>query len=84
MPAIEKAIGPEGALGVHIAIVSSIPPDVMARSLAFMLPAMNIDNRTEMLTGMKMSAPPQAFDAVMGLASSVLEPADFTALAARL
>jgi Hemerythrin HHE cation binding domain len=84
MPAIEKAIGPEGALGFHIAIVSSIPPDVMARSLAFMLPAMNIDNRTEMLTGMKMSAPPQAFDAVMGLASSVLEPADFTALAARL
>jgi len=84
MPAIEQAIGPQGALGLHIAVVSSIPPDVMARSLAFMLPAMNIDNRTELLTGMKMSAPPEAFNAVMGLASSVLEPADFTALAARL
>jgi hypothetical protein len=56
----------------------------MARSLAFMLPAMNIDNRTELLTGMKMSAPPEAFNAVMGLASSVLEPADFAVLAARL
>ena len=84
MPAIERAIGPEGALGIHIAIVSTIPPDVMAQSLAFMLPAMNIDNRTELLTGMKMSAPPEAFDAVMGLASSVLAPTDFTALAARL
>ena len=84
MPAIERSIGPEGALGLHIAVVSSIPPDVMARSLAFMLPAMNIDNRTELLTGMKMSAPPQAFEAVMGLASSVLDPNDFTALAARL
>jgi hypothetical protein len=84
MPAIEQAIGPQGALGLHIAVVSSIPPDVMARSLAFMLPAMNIDNRTELLTGMKMSAPPEAFNAVMGLASSVLEPADFAALAARL
>ena len=84
MPAIEQAIGPQGALGLHIAVVSSIPPDVMARSLAFMLPAMNIDNRTELLTGMKMSAPPEAFNAVMGLASSVLEPADFAALSARL
>jgi hemerythrin HHE cation binding domain-containing protein len=84
MPAIERAIGPQGALGIHVAVVSSIPPEVMARSLAFMLPAMNIDNRTELLTGMKMTAPPEAFDAVMGLASSVLEPADFSALAARL
>ena len=66
MPAIEQAIGPEGALGVHIAIVSSIPPEEMARSLAFMLPAMNLDDRTEMLTGMKMSAPTEAFDAVTG------------------
>ena len=84
MPAVEQAIGPEGALGVHIAIVSSIAPEEMARSLAFMLPAMNIDDRTEMLTGMKMTAPKEAFDAITGLARSVLEPADFTALAARL
>ncbi len=84
MPAIEHAIGPQAALGIHVAIVSTIPPDVMAQSLAFMLPAMNIDNRTELLTGMKMSAPPEAFDAVMGLAGSVLAPTDFTALAARL
>jgi hypothetical protein len=83
-PAIEHAIGPDGALGVHVAIVSSIPPEWMARSLAFMLPAMNIDDRTELLTGMKMSAPPEAFDAVTRLARSVLEPADFAALAARL
>jgi hypothetical protein len=84
MPAIERAIGPEGALALHLAVVSSIPPDVMARSLAFMLPAMNIDNRTELLTGTKMSAPPGVFDAVMGLASSVLPPSDFSAVAARL
>jgi hypothetical protein len=84
MPAIERAIGPEGALDVHVAIVSAIPPELMARSLAFMLPAMNIDDRTELLTGMKMSAPREAFDAVTGLARSVLEPTDFAALAARL
>jgi hypothetical protein len=84
MPAIQRAIGPDGALGVHVAIVSAIPPESMARCLAFMLPAMNIDDRTEMLTGMKVSAPREAFDAVTGLARSVLEPSDFAALAVRL
>jgi hypothetical protein len=84
MPAIEQAVGPERALALHVAIVSSIPPEDLARSLAFMLPAMNIDDRTGMLMGMKMTAPREAFDAVTGLAKSVLDPSDFAALAARL
>ena len=84
MPALEQALGFDAVLGIHVAILSSIPPDEMGRSLAFMLPAMNLDDRTDMLMGMRMSAPPEAFDAVVGLARSVLEPADFGALAARL
>ena len=56
----------------------------MARSLAFMLPAMNVDDRTEMLGGMRMAAPPEAFEAVVSLAAVVLTPGDYTALAARL
>ena len=84
MPALERALGVEAVLGIHGAILSSIPPDEMARSLAFMIPAMNLDDRTEMLTGIRMSAPPEAFDGVVGLARSVLHPADFGALAARL
>ena len=84
MPALERSLGFEAVLGIHGAILSSIPPEEMGRSLAFMLPAMNLDDRTDMLTGMRMSAPPEAFDGVVGLARSVLEPADFGALAARL
>ena len=84
MPALERAIGVEAVLGIHVAILSSIPPDEMGRSLAFMLPAMNLDDRTELLAGMRMTAPPEAFDGVVGLARSVLDPADFGALAARL
>jgi hypothetical protein len=84
MPTLERVIGVEAVIGIHMAIVSSIPPDEMARSLAFMLPAMNLDDRVEMLTGMRMSAPPEAFDAVTGLARSVLDPADYGALAGRL
>ena len=84
MPALERALGVEAMLGIHGAIVSSIPPGEMARSLAFMIPAMNLDDRTEMLTGIRMSAPPEAFEGVVGLARSVLHPTDFGALAARL
>ena len=84
MPALEDAVGPEACLGIHIAIVSSIPPEEMVRSLAFMLPAMNVDDRTDLLGGMRASAPPEAFAGVWNLASTVLEPADHAAVGHRL
>ena len=84
MQRLPELIGVEEVAAMHGAIVGSIPPDEMARSLAFMLPAMNIDDRAELLGGIRLAAPPEAFDATMGLARSVLRPSDFTALAARL
>jgi hypothetical protein len=84
MAELERLIGVEEVVALHGAIVGSIPPDEMARSLSFMLPAMNIDDRAEMLGGMRMAAPPEAFGAVVSLARSVLQPADYAALAARL
>ena len=84
MPTLERVVGVEAVMAVNQAIVGSIPPPLMAQSLAFMLPAMNVDDRTELLGGMRMGAPPEAFAAVVDLASSVLPPADFAALVARL
>ncbi len=84
MQRLPHLIGIEEIAAMHGAIIGSIPPDEMARSLAFMLPAMNIDDRTELFTGMRLAAPPEAFDATIGLARSVLQPLDFAALANRL
>jgi hypothetical protein len=84
MPAIEEAIGFDGVLDVHGAIVGSIPPDEMARSLAFMLPAMNADDRFEMLAGMRMGAPAEVFAGVVDLAQSVLRADQHRNLVARL
>ena len=84
MPALEASIGFDELLGLNQAIVGSIPPDKMAVGLAFMLPAMNVDDRTEMLGGMKAGAPPEAFAGVVGLARSVLVPAEFSKVATRL
>jgi hypothetical protein len=84
MPALWDAFGFEGVLAIHERIVTSIPPDDMAWSLSRMLPAMNVDDRTEMLAGIRQSAPPEAFAGVLGLAAQVLAPTDHDVLARRL
>ena len=84
MPALERAIGSEAAVGIHHAIVSSIPPAETATSLSLMLPAMNIDDRVELLGGMRAGAPAEVFEGVWGLARSVLTPGDYEALGVHL
>ena len=84
MQRLSEMLAVDEIAAMHGAIVGSIPPDEMAHSLAFMLPAMNTDDRTELLGGIRMAAPPEAFDATLGLARSVLRPGDFAALADRL
>jgi iron-sulfur cluster repair protein YtfE (RIC family) len=84
MPALEDRVGVEAVVAVHQAILGSIPPDAMAKSLAIMLPAMNIDGRSELLGGMRAGAPAEVFEGVWGLAGSVLAPEDRVALARRL
>ena len=84
MQRLPELVGVEEIAAMHGAIVGSIPPDEMARSLAFMLPAMNIDDRAELFGGLRLAAPPEAFDATMGLARSVLRSSDFVALVDRL
>ena len=84
MPALENAVGVDAVIGIHQQIIGAIPPEQMASSLAIMLPAMNIDDRTEMLAGMQASAPAEVFAGVLGLAGSVLPSADVAALRRRL
>ena len=84
MPALEEAVGVEAVVGIHQAILGAIPPQEMAKSLALMLPAMNVDGRTELLGGMREGAPAEVFEGVWSLAGSVLDPTDLTAVARRL
>lgn len=84
MPALERAVGLDAVVAMHQAIVGSIPPPEMAKSLAIMLPAMNVEDRTELLRGMQAEAPAEVFEGVWSLAGSVLRPADLAALAKRL
>ena len=84
MPALEAAVGVPAVVEIHGRIVGGMPPEELARGLAVMLPAMNVDDRVEMLGGIRQSAPPEAFAGVWSLAGSVLPTADHQALAVRL
>src|SRR4051812_708352 len=84
MPALAAVMPVEDVIAVDQAIVASIPPDQMAVGLGFMLPAMNLEDRVELLGGMQAGAPPEVFAGVWALAGSVLEPGDHAALARRL
>lgn len=84
MPALDAAIGVDAVAVIHGAIISSIPPDEMAQSLALMLPVMNIDDRAELLGGMRANAPQEVFEGVWGLAGTVLSESDHRALGGRL
>lgn len=84
MPALEAAIGIDAVLAIHGGIIASIPPDELMRSLAVMFPAMNVDDRTELLGGMQATAPPEAFGGVVSLLRSVLPDHEAGAVTARL
>lgn len=84
MPALEAAIGNDAVVVLERAIIASIPPADMAKTLPLMLTAMNIDDRAELLGGMRAGAPAEVFQGVWGLAGSVLTAADHQALAVRL
>lgn len=84
MPALESAVGVEAVLEIHQAIVGSIPPEQMATSLAIMLPAMNLEDRVDLLGAMQAGAPPEVFAGVWSLAASVLPETDTRTLGRRL
>lgn len=84
MPALDAAIGFEAVLRIHQEIIASIPPAEMAQTLPMMMQAANIDDRADLLSGMRAGAPPEVFTGVWSLVGSVLSASDRAALAARL
>ncbi len=84
MVMLSQHLGFEELLALDNAIVASIEPDMMARSAALMLPAMNIEDQTELYAGARAGVPAEVFQGMVMLAESVLEPARFQALCGRL
>jgi hypothetical protein len=83
MPRLRAAVPIEKLLQLDMELRASVPPPVMADVMAFMLPAMNVEERVDMLTGMSM-APPQVFAVLRRAAKSALPVADWSVIADRL
>ena len=71
-------------LGLHEQILGSVAPDVLGRFIELMLPAVNVVDRTEMLGGMRATAPAEVFEAPWALAGRVLSPRESRTTASRL
>lgn len=84
MPTLAANLSPAAVLEIHESIVGNVPPAEMAEFLALMIPAMNVDDRTELFGGMRAGAPAEVFAGLWGLASSVLAPAEVAEVATRL
>ena len=83
MPALLAAVPAAELNDMHATLRQSIPPDVMADCMSVMLPAMNIEERVEMLAGMSM-APPPVWAILRRAAKAALSADDFAIVAARI
>ena len=83
MPALCRAVAGAELDALHTELKQSIAPDVMARFMMVMLPAMNIDERVDMLGGMSM-APPPVWAIFRDAAQAALTPAQYAVVAERI
>jgi hypothetical protein len=84
MGALRDAMSIGELFEVDMALRAAVPPPTMCAFIAVMLPAMNLEERTNMLGGMKAGAPPEIFELFRAAAEAALTPSDYGIVAARL
>lgn len=84
MPALAAGATFDELLAVQIGIRTAMPPSDMVRFMRSMLPAMNTDERTNMLGGMKAGAPAEIFDIFWSTAADVLTTDQLAVVAGRI
>ena len=84
MPFLQGRLTDSELMDITNQLRGSIPPPRMADYLKLMIPAMNIQERTAMFSGMKAFAPPEALDGACQLAQSVLDEQEWQDLCERV
>lgn len=71
--------------GIEMQIIADLPPERAIAYMRLMIPASNPDERASLLGGIKASAPPEAFNAVIDMAARpTLSDPEFADLSRRL
>jgi hypothetical protein len=84
MTALRDAMSIGELFEVDMALRSEVAPPTMCAFISVMVPAMNLDERTNMLGGMQAGAPAEIFELFRSSAEAALFPSDYEAVAARL
>jgi hypothetical protein len=84
MRALRDAMSVAELFEVDMALRASVPPPMMCAFIAVMAPAMNPEERTNMLGGMQAGAPPEIFELFRAAAEAALDPASYRAVATQL
>jgi len=84
MPALAAASTFDELLAVQIGVRTTALPTDVAMFMRWALPAMNPDERTAMLGGMKANAPAEVFDIFWATAGEVLTTTELAVVAARI
>ncbi len=71
-------------IGIHDALVASIPPQEMSRLLQLIVPALAPAERARMMLGMRAGMPAAAFEDVLAIARTALSGRDWSKLRAAL
>ena len=83
MPALNRAMADDELEAVTQQIRMSVPPPEMCTFIRYMVPAMNVDERVDMLGGMHAGAPLEIFELFRAAAEACLPPEDYRAVAER-
>jgi hypothetical protein len=83
-PLLWKHFSDMEIIGLHVQIVRSIPPEVMLSWAKYLIPALNLNERIELLAGIQAGAPPAFFEQVMAIAKKTLPTPDVLKLESKL
>ena len=81
---LQSAYSDAELLEIQQQLRSSVTPQRMADYLSIIIPALNIDERSEMLAEMQRFAPVEVFQGVCQLSATLLSANDWAALQSRL
>lgn len=84
MPELWKAFEDEVLIETAVRLRNSVPPPIQDLFQRYMIPALNIEERTLMLATLKKSAPAPVFESVSGTFQELLAPEEWTELQTRL
>lgn len=81
MPPLNAGMSDDELAEVTGIIRGSVPPPDMCVFIRYMVPAMDLSERVDMLGGMHQGAPPEIFELFRAAAEACLSPADYRAVA---